>query len=116
MARFCFVQRVRPDRLEEYRRRHAEVWPEMLRALADTGWRDYRLYLSDDGLLVGQVECDDLQAALARMSSREVNARWQESMAPYFVSGENPDEGFVVLDQIFHLEEQLDRVRGDETD
>lgn len=49
MTRVCFVSRVRPDRLDEYRRRHAAVWPEMLEALRDSGWRDYHLYLTRTG-------------------------------------------------------------------
>jgi L-rhamnose mutarotase len=107
--RHCFLLRVRPDRMDEYRRRHATVWPEMLQALADTGWRNYTLFLGDDGLLVGYVEADDLQASLAAMARTEVNARWQAEMAEFFVGlqGNAPDEGFVLLDEIFHLEDQL---------
>ena len=107
--RYCFVLRVRPDGMEEYRRRHAAVWPEMLQALADTGWRNYSLFLSDDGLLVGYVEADDLQASLAAMARTEVNARWQAEMAPFFMDLDRrgPDEGFVLLQEIFNLEDQL---------
>ena len=53
MHRVCFTLQVRKDRMEEYVERHAAVWPEMLRALHDTGWHDYSLFLRDDGLLVG---------------------------------------------------------------
>ena len=35
MERVCFLLQVRPDRLDEYRARHREVWPEMLDALRD---------------------------------------------------------------------------------
>jgi L-rhamnose mutarotase len=45
VRRICFTLQVRPERLEEYRRRHAAVWPEMLTALRDTGWHDYSLFL-----------------------------------------------------------------------
>ena len=38
MHRVCFTLKVRTDRMEEYAERHAAVWPEMLRALHDTGW------------------------------------------------------------------------------
>ena len=106
--RHCFVLRVRPERMDEYRRRHAAVWPEMLKALADTGWRNYSLFLHDDGLLVGYVEADDLQASLAAMARTDVNARWQAEMAPFFVDLEGrPDEGFALLAEVFHLEDQL---------
>src|SRR5690606_6863851 len=80
-ARVCFTSRVRADRLDEYRAAHAAVWPEMLRALRDTGWRDYHLYLRDDGLLVGILVTDDYAAAQERMAATEVNARWQEAMS-----------------------------------
>ena len=106
--RHCFLLRVRPERMEEYRRRHAAVWPEMLAALADTGWRNYSLFLGDDGLLVGYVEADDLRASLAAMARTEVNARWQAEMAPFFAGLEGgPDEGLVLLEEVFHLEDQL---------
>jgi L-rhamnose mutarotase len=43
MQRICFVLQVRPERLEEYKQRHARVWPEMLDALKETGCRNYSL-------------------------------------------------------------------------
>ena len=43
--------------------RHAAVWPDMLRALHETGWHNYSLFLRDDGLLIGYFETPDLDAA-----------------------------------------------------
>ena len=107
--RHCFTLQVVPDRLEEYRRRHAAVWPEMLAALRDAGWRAYTLHLREDGLLVGVVECDDLAAVQAAMAATDVNARWQAEMAEFFedLEGRAPDEGFLQLQEVFHLEDQL---------
>jgi L-rhamnose mutarotase len=109
MNRYCFLLRVRPDRLEEYRERHAHVWPDMLRALAAAGWHNYSIFAADDGLLVGYVEADDLAAAQAAMARTEVNARWQAEMAPFFtgLDGRAPDEGFLLLRPVFHLDDQL---------
>lgn len=103
--RVCFLLRVKPDRMAEYRRRHAEVWPEMLDALRETGWRNYSLFLSEDGLLVGYFETQDLEAAREGMAARDVNARWQAEMAPFFESLDGrPDEGIVPLTEVFHLD------------
>jgi len=106
MERVCFLARVRPDRLEEYRARHFEVWPEMTDALRCAGWANYTLFLTDDGLLVGYLETDDYAAALHRMAQASVNDRWQAEMAPFFadLDGQRPDEGFRRLDEIFHLD------------
>jgi L-rhamnose mutarotase len=110
MRRVCFQLQVRPDRLEEYKRRHAAVWPDMLRALHETGWNNYSLFLRPDGLLIGYFETDSLEAAQAGMADREVNARWQGEMAEFFtdLGDAAPDEGFTELEEIFHLEDQLE--------
>ena len=105
MERVCFLLRVRPDRLEEYKQRHRHVWPEMLDALRETGWRNYSLFLDNDGMLVGYLETDDFAAAQAAMEQTDVNARWQAEMAPFFElpGGERPDTGLERLEEVFHL-------------
>ena len=77
-------------------------------ALAATGWHNYSLFLRADGLLIGYVETPSLEAAVAGMAETEVNARWQAEMAPFFEwpsrsSAALPDQGFLVLEEVFHL-------------
>ncbi|WP_138444500.1 L-rhamnose mutarotase [Sinomonas susongensis] len=111
--RICFQQQIDPDRIEEYKRRHAAVWPEMLEALRDAGWCNYSLFLRPDGLLIGYVETDSLEAATARMAAHEVNARWQAEMADLFDGIEAPpDESFVTIEEVFNLEDQLEAARA----
>ena len=107
MKRVGFVLKVKPERLAEYKRHHEQVWPDMLRALRDAGWHNYSLFVRDDGLLFGYFETpESLQAAQARMAEQDVNTRWQQFMAPFFESPDNarPDEMFVELTEIFHLD------------
>ena len=107
--RACFQLQVRPDRVEEYKARHRAVWPDMLRALADAGWRNYSLFLRPDGLLIGYVETESLDEAVAAMSRTDVNGRWQAEMGQFFeeLDGVPPDRGFLLLEEVFHLEDQL---------
>ena len=106
MPRICFQLQVHPERMEEYRARHAAVWPEMRDALSGAGWRNYSLFMTDAGMVVGYLECDDFAAARRAMEETEVNARWQAEMAPFFrdLDGRRPDQGLVTLDEIFHLD------------
>jgi L-rhamnose mutarotase len=103
VRRICFTLQVKPDRLDEYRRRHAHVWPDMLAALRDAGWHDYSLFLRDDGLLVGHLRTEDFAAAQAAMAATDVDRRWQAQMAEFFINGRH----FVVLDEVFNLDHQL---------
>ena len=107
MTRFCLLGHVDPQRIEDYRRVHAAVWPELLRALRDAGWRNYSLFLRDDGLLIGYVEADDLDRAQAQVAATEVNTRWQAAMAELFASEGPPDEAWELIPEVFNLEDQL---------
>ena len=107
MGRVGFLLKVRPDKIEEYKAHHKTVWPEMLDALRRTGWHNYSLFMRDDGLLFGYLETpDNFQAALAGMSKEEINAKWQEFMAPFFENliGAHADQSMVELEEVFHLD------------
>ncbi|HXW54142.1 MAG TPA: L-rhamnose mutarotase [Candidatus Cybelea sp.] len=105
MKRICFLLKVKPERIAEYKERHRTVWPEMLEALRETGWKNYSLFLRPDGLLVGYLETEDFERARAEMARREVNRRWQREMAPFFASSGAglPDEEIELLEEVFHL-------------
>ncbi|MCO4254655.1 L-rhamnose mutarotase [Pseudarthrobacter cellobiosi] len=106
--RVCFQLQVKPGLIEEYIRRHAAVWPDMLQALKSSGWNNYSLFLRADGLLIGYFETDNLPEAQARMAATDVNARWQTEMSGFFEDLDGaPDTGFLQLTEVFNLEDQL---------
>jgi L-rhamnose mutarotase len=104
--RVCFLLKVRADRLEEYKERHTDVWPEMLDALRQSGWHNYSLFLRRDGLLVGYLETPDFVRACAAMKEHPVNDRWQTEMAPFFeaLTEGGADDNMLPLAEIFHLD------------
>jgi L-rhamnose mutarotase len=106
MKRVCFCLQVRRDRLEEYKERHRAVWPEMLHALRAAGWRNYSLFLRDDGLLIGYLETPDFDRARAAMAATDVNRRWQAEMAQFFegAPGRHADEQMAPVPEVFHLD------------
>jgi L-rhamnose mutarotase len=104
--RVCFLLKVRAEKIPEYKVRHAQVWPEMLDALRQTGWHNYSLFLKPDGLLVGYLETDDFEKCTAAMKNHPVNARWQAEMAPFFesLSAGGADDNMFPLEEVFHLD------------
>ncbi len=106
MKRVGFLLKVKKDKIEEYKAHHQKVWPEMLAALQRTGWHHYSLFMREDGLLFGYFETpESFQAALAGMSREEINAKWQDLMAPYFEGlGAHADQMMEELVEVFHLE------------
>lgn len=111
MPRVCFQMQVDPARLDEYRERHAAVRPEMLRAIAEAGRRDYSLFLREDGLLIGVYDTDDDEASQRALAADPRTAAWEAEMAGYFIGIDGrPDQSACTLPEIFRLESQLARL------
>jgi len=110
MQRVCFQLQVKPDRLAEYRERHAAVWPEMLQAIADSGRHNYSLFLRDDGLLIGYYETASVEASQAALAVDPRTVAWEAEMADFFVALDGrPDQNSLTLPEVFNLEDQLSR-------
>jgi len=112
--RVCFQLQVKPDRLDEYRERHAAVWPDMLRAIEASGRRNYSLFVREDGLLIGYYETDDDAASQAALEQDPRTAAWEAEMADFFIVLDGrPDQGAPRLAEVFHLEDQLAALDAD---
>ncbi|MBI1281568.1 MAG: L-rhamnose mutarotase [Anaerolineaceae bacterium] len=106
MQRVGFIFKIKQDRIEEYKKHHAAVWPDMLDALRRHGWHNYSIFLRPDGLLFGYYEAaESPQASEAGMAKEAINLKWQEFMGPFFesITG-RPDENMQKLEEVFHLD------------
>lgn len=106
MHRIGFLLKVKPEKIDEYKARHQQVWPEMLAALRRNGWHNYSLFMRADGTLFGYFETpNSFQAALDGMAREPINADWQAFMAPFFEGlGEQADRMMEALEPVFYLE------------
>ena len=106
MKRYGSIFRIRPEMVKEYRKAHDEIWPDMARAIRESGIRDYSIYFRPDGTLFAYFESDDPNAALARLGRTEVNARWQEAMNRFFVKKDPSTLGpdVELVEEVFHLD------------
>jgi L-rhamnose mutarotase len=100
--RTAFVLQVRPDKLDDYVEAHEHVWPEMLDALREAGFRNYTIFRHGNEMF-GYFESDDPDAAAAYMEAQEVNSRWQDAMAG-LLEERVPDAGPATLPEVFRLD------------
>ena len=75
--RYGSVIRVRPEKLDEYTRLHADPWPEVIATIRDCNISNYSIYLRD-GWLFSYFEYAgaDLDADLARMADDPKMREW----------------------------------------
>lgn len=96
MTHYAWVLEVRPGYEDDYQKRHAEIWPDMLTALKAAGIRNYNIFRH--GLtLFGYFETDDLEATKAALANSDANRRWGEYMAPIMRIDIDPATNFPYL-------------------
>ena len=71
--RYTWKARVLPGKLEEYKKRHDEIWPEMTEVLNQAGIHNYTIWNLRDELF-GYYECEDLDFALRYQAESPVVA------------------------------------------
>ncbi len=106
MERYAFVFRIRPEMKEQYKKEHDEIWPDMEKAIRDSGIRNYSIFFRRDGTLFAYLEAKDPEKSLAHIGAQEVNERWQKAMDRYFVK-EDPSllgPEMEEIEEVFHLD------------
>lgn len=79
MKRMGMMIGIRPEKIDEYKRLHANVWPAVLAQIADSNIRNFSIFLREpENLLFGTFEYhgDDFEADMARMARDAETQRW----------------------------------------
>ena len=80
MERFAWMGRIKPGMEAEYKRRHDEIWPEMVELLKSAGICNYTIW-SDGDLLFGYYECEKgIEFAEKTQANSPIVDRWNEYM------------------------------------
>jgi len=100
----AFRMQLKPGAVEEYRRRHDAIWPELAELLSDSGIYDYSIFLDEETLAlfaVLKLRDDNSREALP---AHPVMQRWWDHMAPLMdvEPGNRPREWPLV--PLFHLD------------
>ena len=77
MERMAQIIKVKPEVIPEYKRIHAAVWPEILKAIHDSNIRNYSIFLRD-GVLFASFEYvgKDFAADMKAMAADPETRRW----------------------------------------
>lgn len=92
MERYAWKARVLPGKLDEYIRRHDEIWPEMTEVLNEAGIRNYTIWNTGDELF-GYYECDSIADAGRVQAESPVVGKWNEYMKDVMLMETDPVTG-----------------------
>ncbi len=105
--RYGQVIGVKPEKLEEYKKLHAAVWPKVLEMIKDCHLENYSIYYKN-GLLFSYFEYtgDNFEADMAKMAADPETQRWWAVCGPCQQPVENRREGewWADMEEVFHLD------------
>jgi L-rhamnose mutarotase len=104
VERTCFTFTLKPGTEDEYRRRHDEIWPEMVAALRASGIRNYTLFRR--GLeVIAYAECEpDAETAFAKMAATDVDKRWSDWFEEVLERRFDDDGQAMSVAEVWHLD------------
>lgn len=93
MEKYAWKATVIEGKIDEYIKRHNEIWPEMLEVLNSAGIKNYTIWNVGNELF-GYYECENGAAYAAKVQSESaVVDRWNEYMKDVMVMDFDPITG-----------------------
>ncbi len=107
MKRYGWLIGIKPEMIEEYKKYHARVWPEVLDTIRKCNIRNYSIFLVDDRLFAYyEYHGTDFAADMAKMAADPKTQEWWTIMDPMQQPLENrrPGERWTELEEVFHTD------------
>lgn len=105
MKRYGTVIKVKPEKLETYKKLHAEVWPDVLNMIKTCHVQNYSIYYRD-GYLFSYYEYTgtNYEADMAKMAADPITQKWWACCKPCQEPLETRKEGewWAEMEEVFH--------------
>ena len=109
MKRMGMVIGIKPERIAEYKKTHAAVWPEVLAKISDCNMRNYTIFLREpENLLFGYFEYhgEDWAADAAKMAADPKTQEWWAIHKPMQIplASRNKDDWWAMAEEVFRTD------------
>lgn len=104
MQRYAFKMKMTPGMKEEYKRRHSEIWPEIVKLIKKSGVSDYSIFLDEETNILFGIQKIEGDVSSQDLGFNEIQQKWWDYMAD--IMDVNPDNSPVSkpLVEVFHLD------------
>jgi L-rhamnose mutarotase len=107
MKRYAMVIGIKPDRIEEYRELHDNIWPEVVEVLGEAHVKNYSIFLHDNKLF-GYMEYhgNDYATDMQRVADAPVTQKWWGHTEPLQeqLPDHQPGQWWTMIEEVFHMD------------
>jgi L-rhamnose mutarotase len=100
----AFRMQLLPGFEAQYRKRHAEIWPELVALLKDAGISDYSIFLDRETSSLFAVLRRRADHTMEHLSQNELMQRWWAMMSDIMATKPDGSPVSVPLEPMFHMD------------
>jgi len=105
MTRAAFKMKLKnASFIDEYKRRHDEIWPELRILLAEAGVPDYSIFFDQETLTLFAVQKVSGDGGSQDLGKNPIVRKWWDYMADIMETEEDNAPVSIPLTEVFHLE------------
>lgn len=108
-----FMQKIKSEKTEDYIKAHHEAWPELLKAIRDSGIEREFVWVNEDTCYIYMM-AKDFNKAMSDLAKTEIFKKWSDKMEGLLAKMQDYSEGgqnVVTFNKVFDLETQLKKIK-----
>lgn len=105
MQRYAQIIKLKPNKIDEYKKLHAAIWSEVKKMITECNIRNYSIYLKDEFLFsYYEYIGSDYDMDMKKMAADPITQKWWELCDPCQEPLETRNEGewWTKMEEIFH--------------
>jgi len=102
----AFTMKLKPNIIDEYKRRHDEIWPELVALIREQGISDYSIFLDEQTLTLFAVQkvSSNTVSSNIKLRENEIMKRWWAYMADLMETNDDQSPVTHPLKLVFHMD------------
>ena len=104
MEKVAFVMSLKPGYEQEYKKRHDEIWPELVEELKNAGVSDYSIFYEESSNKLFAVLKREDDHTMGALPNNAVVKKWWQHMADIMDTHEDNEPVATDLRKVFHLD------------
>lgn len=107
MKRYGQIIKIRPEKIAEYKKLHANVWSKVSSMIAECNIKNYSIFLRDNYLFAYfEYHGTDFESDMAKMAADKTTQEWWSECDPCqeAIKTATKDEWWVTMEEVFYQE------------
>ncbi len=107
MKRISAVFKVKPELIEEYKKIHSNIWPEIKDIEKKAGFNNFSMFYRENGTVYTYMEIKgDFDKVMEKLSKSDVHKKWLNMLDRFYIKKEKNTPGAEIrlLEEVYHID------------